>query len=97
VDWSISNDTGGKIKVEEVHINWPEENGVLNKIKLDESQIWSGEVYSPTKITSGMTGDRQISSGGSRRMRFFFGSDAYSSGYTLEIVFNNDCSPSQSR
>jgi tRNA A-37 threonylcarbamoyl transferase component Bud32 len=98
VDWSISNGTGGKMKVEEIYIDWPDGNGVLNKIELEGSQIWPGvDEDPPTNITSGMTGDRQIESGSSKMMRFFFGSDGSSSGYTLEIGFNNGCSPRQSR
>jgi tRNA A-37 threonylcarbamoyl transferase component Bud32 len=99
VDWSISNETDAKIKIQEIYINWPGENGALIKIELDGGQIWSGDLYPPpTNITSGMTGGRQIENGQSEMMRFFFGSNASSSGYTLEIsFFNNVCSPRQSR
>ena len=49
-----------------------------------------------TNLYDAKTGKR-IWSGQSKTMRFFFGSDAGSSGYNLEIEFNNGCSPSQAR
>ena len=97
LDWSISNGTGGNIKVEVIHLWWPGGNDELKKVELSGSELWQGEDNDPPSHLSSLGGSRQIGSGGSKMMRFYFGDDAGGSGYTLEIEFNNGCSPSTSQ
>jgi len=97
LDWSISNSTGSSIRIDAIYLNWPEGNEKLKKIELAEHVIWDEEEDPPTvNITSGFHGNRQIGSGQSEYLSFFFDSNASSSGYSLEIGFNNGCSPQQS-
>jgi hypothetical protein len=98
LDWTISNGSGGNIRITSLYINWPEGNQVLKKIELNGSEIWSGEDEAPpTNISSGMKGNRLIGTGQSKTLHFYFDQEASSSGYSLEVGFDNGCSSQQSK
>ena len=98
LDWSVSNGTGSAVVINSIFFNWPTENEELKKIELNGDKIWDDKDESPpTDITSGLKGNRQIGAGQSKTLRFYFGEDAVSTGYVLEIGFNNGCTPQQSR
>ncbi len=98
LDWSVSNGTGSTVVINSIFFNWPTENEELKKIELNGDKIWDDKDESPpTDITSGLKGNRQIGGGQSKTLRFYFGEVAVSTGYVLEIGFNNGCTPQQSR
>ena len=98
LDWTISNGSGGNIRITSLYINWPEGNQVLKKIELNGSEIWSGEDEAPpTNISSGLKGNRLIGTGQSKTLHFYFDQEASSSGYSLEVGFDNGCSSQQSQ
>jgi len=98
LDWSVSNDTAGTVEIVSVYMNWPVENAEIKKIELNGDKIWDDkDDFPPTDITSGLKGDLQLGAGQSKTLRFDFGEDAVSTGYVLEIDFDNGCTPRQSR
>ena len=98
LDWTISNGSGGNIRITSLYIDWPEGNQKLKKIELTGSEIWSGEDEAPpTNISSDLKGNRLIGTGQSKTLHFYFDQEASLSGYSLEVGFDNDCSPQQSQ
>lgn len=92
-EWTISNGTGSPIVIENINLDWPPSNFGIFNIFLDGKMIWAqGDPSPPTNISSftGSTSDRRVNSSGV--LEALFGNDAASSGYSLEIRFDNGCS-----
>jgi serine/threonine protein kinase len=91
-EWTISNGTGSPIVIEEINLDWPASNFGIFNVFLDGTLIWaSGDPSPPTYISNfiGSKSDRQVDSSGV--LEALFGNDAASSGYSLEIRFDNGC------
>lgn len=91
-EWTVSNNTGSPITIEEINLNWPSSNLGIFNIILNGKVIWgAGDPSPPTNISSfsGSSSDRQIASSGA--LEALFGNNAASSGYSLAIEFNNGC------
>lgn len=91
-EWSITNNSGSTITIEEINLNWPASNLAFFNLFLDGKVIWSsGDPSPPTRVTnwSGSPADRQIGSTG--LLEALFGTTAAPSGYELTIDFNNGC------
>jgi hypothetical protein len=79
--------------IENINLDWPPSNFGIFNIFLDGKMIWAqGDPSPPTNISSftGSTSDRRVNSSGV--LEALFGNDAASSGYSLEIRFDNGCS-----
>jgi len=94
--WTITNTSGDVLTVDVIDLDWPASNDALYNFYINSSQIWSGEqLNSPTHIdVSGLPlSQRQV--GASGTMRAFFGMSAASSGYNLQVEFDNSCQVSK--
>ena len=72
-------------------LSWPVSNDALFNVFLRGGMIWSGaSTSSPTNISSwsGGSGAREVDA--SANLEVFFGVAA-SSGYSLNLTFNNGC------
>jgi serine/threonine protein kinase len=91
-EWTISNDTGSPIVIEGIDLDWPPSNFGIFNVFLNGKVIWAaGDPSPPTNISSfiGSKSDRQVNTSG--KLEALFGNDAASSGYTLEVRFDNGC------
>jgi serine/threonine protein kinase len=89
--WTITNNSGGTIKLDTMSLAWPASNDAMFNVFLKGGMIWSGvSTSSPTNISSwsGGSGAREV--GASANLEVFFGVAA-SSGYSLTLTFNNGC------
>lgn len=89
--WAITNNSGGTITLESMSLSWPVSNDALFNVFLRGGMIWSGaSTSSPTNISSwsGGSGAREVDA--SANLEVFFGVAA-SSGYSLNLTFNNGC------
>ena len=89
--WTITNNSGGTITLESMSLSWPVSNDALFNVFLRGGMIWSGaSTSSPTNISSwsGGSGAREVNA--SANLEVFFGVAA-SSGYSLNLTFNNGC------
>ncbi|MGD8731953.1 MAG: protein kinase [Anaerolineales bacterium] len=86
VEWTISNDTGGSITLSRVVLSWPSPNVALFAMKLDGASFWTGfDDSSP----SSWSGSKNM--GASARLEADFVGKAASSGYKLDLSFDNGC------
>lgn len=91
-EWTIDNDVGSAITIDEINLDWPGSNGGVFNIFLRGNVIWAGgDPAPPTNISSwlGSRSDRQISS--SAKLEALFATTAASSGYSLTVEFENGC------
>lgn len=89
VRWKIDNSTGATVTLTQIELNWPTANGNLSSIEFEGSAIWTG-LDGPPSITVGAS--RSVDSGvPDEEVKFFFGVDAQSTGYTLVLTFNGTC------
>jgi serine/threonine-protein kinase len=89
--WTITNNSGATITLDSMSLSWPVSNDALFNVFLKGGMIWSGaSTSSPTNISSwsGGSGAREVDA--SANLEVFFGVAA-SSGYSLNLTFNNGC------
>jgi len=97
VSWTITNGSGTAITVSRINLNWPENNGSIDKIFLGTSKIWDGTAPPPSVvINSGWVGSRTIGPFSPSQIIFAFGDQSAGSGYSLTINFSNGCSLNKS-
>lgn len=88
----ITNRSSRVLRISEIHISWPVAMDALFNIVWDSTNIFSGEELDPpTSITGGWSGsasDRDVGKGAAD-LEFFWGIGGASTGFTLEIVFEN--------
>jgi len=78
--------------ISRIVLDWPSENGALDRIRFMNSSIWNGnDGAPPTDIDSGWTGNRVLSGGDSKDLKFEFTSEAQGSGYDLDLFLSGDC------
>lgn len=91
--YTITNRSSRVLRLSEIHINWPSQMDALFNIFLGGQMIWSGaDVSPPTDITAGWIGAANLRDvdKGDTSLEFFWGSGFQSTGFTLEIIFDND-------
>ena len=89
VRWQITNGTGSLITLTGIDLGWPASNIVLLEVSLGGGVIWPGDDFdSPSHVSTSSS----VSESEPEELEFFFGWIAASSGYSLEVSFNNGCS-----
>ncbi len=91
ISWTITNNTGGSVRIDVLDVNWPGSNEALFNVFIDGGLVWAGGSFSPpTHIASwiGSSSAREIGDG--TPLELYFGSAA-SSGYNLQLSFSNGC------
>jgi hypothetical protein len=92
VAWEIRNNSGSRITIESLNLDWPASNDALFNVFLNGTMIWGGEdLDPPTSISSwiGGSGAREVNT--SADLEFAFGASAAGSGYNLRVNFDNGC------
>ncbi len=90
--WSVTNSGSGTVTINRIVLDWPSGNGALDRIRLKSSTIWNGnDEAPPSDIESGWTGNRVLSGGDSKDLKFEFTSEAQGSGYDLDLFLSGDC------
>lgn len=88
----ITNRSSRVLRMSEVHISWPVGMDALFNVLVAGTAVWSGEdLDSPTDITGGWvnTPDKRDIPKGDTDIDFLWGIGGASTGFTLEIVFDN--------
>lgn len=99
---TVVNSGSATITVTGIVFHWPAANEYLKKIEFNGQEIWGkGDSSSPTTIPgegswNGPTSRRQVPSGSSYPLKFFFDQEAQSGGYSLELTLSNGCTISRS-
>ena len=94
VSWAIANEDSSPVTIKAIYLKWPDSNERLEAILLGRDTIWDqGDSTPPTYINSGWlsSGSRVIGPDEIKRLTFRFSDSAASSGYYLEVTFNNGC------
>ncbi len=92
VSWEIVNGSSSGITISRIFVDWPAANLELKKVRLAGTLIWNAGDNSPaTDIQSGWKGNRSLSAGAAKELRFEFDADAASSGYSLLVEFDTGC------
>ncbi len=97
ISWTITNDSATNATINAITINWPSGNDYLDSITLGGETIWDQQDnLPPTVVDASWKGNasRTIGAGSTMTITFQFGEAAASSGYDLNIQFNQDCSKS---
>jgi serine/threonine-protein kinase len=95
VSWEIRNDSGSRITLESLNLDWPVSNDALFNVFLSGTMIWGGEdLDPPTAISSWMGGSGAREVNTSADLEFAFGASAAGSGYNLRVNFDNGCQAS---
>ncbi len=86
------NNSSQNVKIVGLFIDWPAANEELDEIELDGSRIWDErDDTPPSDISSNWEGNRDIPSGGTKTLTFFFDQDAQPYPYWLKLSFDNGC------
>jgi len=97
VEIEVINNSGVALKIVGLHLDWPPANSRLKKIELSGDEIWNGaDNNPPTDIPAeggwnGPSFRRWVGAGAVKPLVLFFNSDADSSGYWLNLEFDNGC------
>lgn len=95
--WRLSNDNSTPAMITQIELSWPKANEVIFNAFLNGRVIWSGgDLVPPSFMTTwfGDPSDRIVE--GNTRLEFLFGTSAVSSGYDLQLDFDNGCTVSTS-
>ncbi len=80
IEWQLTNAGLDTVTIESIHLVWPEENGDLEKLKLDSKEIHDAPQVPPeATIEGGWNGqlkDRQIETDRTRTLTLEFAGDA---------------------
>ncbi|GMR09184.1 MAG: hypothetical protein BMS9Abin28_0002 [Anaerolineae bacterium] len=87
----IFNDNPVTIKIMWIHLNWPDPNGDLIKVRLEPDTIWNDRAPPPEAWLTSLKNDRSIPPFGSKPLIFFFQNNVQPWGYFLEMEFDNGC------
>jgi serine/threonine protein kinase len=91
VSWEIVNGTLSDLTISRLWIDGPASNSELKKVRFGGSLIWNaGDDAPPTDIQSDWKGNRSLSAGTTKTLRFEFGAAA-ASGYGLSVEFDSGC------
>ena len=92
--WSVTNSGSGTVTINRIVLDWPSDNGALDRIRFKNASIWNGNHDAPpSDIDSGWTGvsNRWLLGGETKDLKFEFTSDAQGSGYDLDLFLSGDC------
>jgi hypothetical protein len=92
--WSVTNSRSGTVTINRIVLDWPSDNGVLDRIRFKNASIWNGNHDAPpSDIDSGWTGvsNRWLLGGETKDLKFEFTSDAQASGYDLDLFLSGGC------
>jgi serine/threonine protein kinase len=92
--WNLTNSSVSSITIASIWFKWPYSNEELIRIKYADQTIWSGESGPPSATITNWSGGaekRGLSQGSSKPLQFKFEEDVASSGYDLELTFDNGC------
>jgi hypothetical protein len=91
--WTLTNGSGATIVLTRFDLTWTAGED-LSKAETDGADFWNGDTSSPANISSGWTGNpdkRTWNPSDSRQLRFAFEDIVTSSGYWLDVTFDNGC------
>lgn len=86
VSWSVVNNSSSSLPLNSIKLVWPSSNGDLSKVFFAGSKLWESSA-SPPSITINSSGVL-LSGNSSKKLEFFFLSDAVPSGYSLNLNIN---------
>jgi hypothetical protein len=89
VELTINNGSGSSIRISVLELDWPGSNDALIYVLLDDAPIWYGEEFPPPARIDSWSGSTNV--GDSAVLKLVFGTNAASSGYDLQLEFNNGC------
>lgn len=90
-EWTINNGTGGSITISSIRLDWPESNDALYTFRLNGTTIWGSNPPDSSPPTNASSFIASTSVGDSATLRASFGTTAASSGYRLDLSFDNGC------
>jgi hypothetical protein len=91
----VRNRNESRVEITALWVDWPEDRGRLDRIRLKSNTIWDrGDSNPPTTIDpsewrSGRS--RSISAGDTETLTFMFSWGSASDDYALEITFDGAC------
>jgi hypothetical protein len=88
--WRLSNGSSTTVTIQRIVLDWPADNGALDRIRLGSSTIWNGSIDSPPADVGSFIGNRSLGSG-SRVLKFEFTAGAGAGGYHLELQLSPGC------
>jgi tRNA A-37 threonylcarbamoyl transferase component Bud32 len=88
--WRFSNGSSTTVTIQRIVLDWPADNGALDRIRLGSSTIWNGSIDSPPADIDNLIGNRSLGSG-SKVLKFEFTAQAGSGGYGLELLLSPGC------
>ena len=92
MSWSLYNGGVATVEISNIFLDWPPDNAELTKIELGGDAIWDQKDHNPpTNIGGGWKSgvSRSIGPSSLKTLMFVFDKEAKSSGYTLEVTFDN--------
>lgn len=85
---TVSNSCGSARMISAIRVDWPANFGELKKIKLDDDEIWEGELKTPPMTLIGAWG---LPNGQLVNIKFTFEEETSGGKTMIQISFDNGC------
>jgi hypothetical protein len=93
-EWRVTNFSGSTITITAIWIDWPAGNDALERVEFGGDRIWFGDDEDPPSSMPpwfGWSRDRELRNYRDKDLEFRFERIAASTGYNLEVTFDNSC------
>jgi hypothetical protein len=95
--WNLTNSSAAAAQITSISINWPDipTDQSLNQIIFAGKTLWDAKDSAPpTLVVGGWKGsvsDRTLNGSQTKELKFHFGKNVATTGFTITVTFSNGC------